>query len=95
MYQREAMWIAFDGAFWKPNAVKVGVGGINAVSGKPLDTMLRAKPQDAGVAMGLGAGGRMRQAIYADRSEELASVRSIEEIDAARQHSSAPEAPLM
>jgi hypothetical protein len=46
MYQREAMWIYFDGAYWRPNAVKVGVGGICAVSGKPWDTTLRADPQD-------------------------------------------------
>lgn len=35
MYQREAMWLRFSGRSWKPNAVKVGVGKINAVSGKP------------------------------------------------------------
>ena len=46
MYQREAMWIYFAGASWKPNAVKVGVGGINAVSGAAWDTTLRADPQD-------------------------------------------------
>ena len=33
MYQREALWLGFDGADWKPNAVKVAVGGVNAVSG--------------------------------------------------------------
>jgi hypothetical protein len=33
MYQREALWLAFGGAYWKPNAVKIGVGKINAVSG--------------------------------------------------------------
>ena len=31
--QREAMWIGFSGAAWKPNALKILVGGINAVSG--------------------------------------------------------------
>lgn len=25
MHQREALWLAFGGAYWKPNAVKVGV----------------------------------------------------------------------
>ncbi len=34
MYQREALWILFNAAHWKPNSVKVGVGMINAVSGK-------------------------------------------------------------
>src|SRR5215217_2923366 len=29
--QREALWLGFDAASWKPNAVKVDVGGINAV----------------------------------------------------------------
>ncbi len=33
MYQREALWLGFDGAEWKPNAVKVAVGGVNAISG--------------------------------------------------------------
>ena len=37
MYQREALWIRFQGRHWKPNAVKVAVGKINAVSGKPWD----------------------------------------------------------
>jgi len=46
MYRREAMWIGFDGAPWKPNAVKVGVGGVSAVSGLPWDARLRADPQD-------------------------------------------------
>lgn len=46
MYQREALWLGFEGACWKPNAVKVGVGQINAVSGEPWDTALRALPQD-------------------------------------------------
>jgi hypothetical protein len=46
MYQREALWLAFDAAFWKPNAVKIGVGGINAVSGLPWDESLHADPQD-------------------------------------------------
>ena len=30
LHRREAMWLAFRGAPWKPNAVKVGVGTINA-----------------------------------------------------------------
>ena len=46
MYQREAMWISFSGAYWRPNAVKIGVGGVDAVSGKPWDTTLRKEPQD-------------------------------------------------
>lgn len=46
MYQREALWLGFDGASWKPNAVKVGVGGVNAASGEPWDEGLHAEPQD-------------------------------------------------
>src|SRR5262249_30655084 len=33
LYQREALWLGFAGAPWKPNALKIVVGGINAVSG--------------------------------------------------------------
>ena len=36
MYQREALWLNFDGAHWRPNAVKVAVGKLNAISGKRL-----------------------------------------------------------
>jgi hypothetical protein len=46
MYQREALWLAFDAAYWKPNAVKVGVGRINAVSGQDWDLELHDNPQD-------------------------------------------------
>jgi hypothetical protein len=35
MYQREAMWLGFTGAWWKPTAVKVAVGKLNALSGAP------------------------------------------------------------
>src|SRR6266542_429138 len=43
MYQREALWLSFDAAHWKPNAVKVGVGNVNAVSGRPWDTRPRER----------------------------------------------------
>ena len=46
MYQREALWLAFEAAAWKPNAVKVGVGGVNAVSGAAWDERLHDNPQD-------------------------------------------------
>lgn len=46
MYQREAMWIAFEGAHWRPNAVKVGLGAVDAISGGPWDRRLHADPQD-------------------------------------------------
>lgn len=52
MYQREALWMYFEGAHWRPNAVKIGVGKINAVTGKRWDERLRARPQDYVVCPG-------------------------------------------
>ena len=46
LYQREALWLQFEGAWWKPNAVKVSVGGINAVSGEEWNEELRDDPQN-------------------------------------------------
>ena len=46
MYRREALWLGFAGAWWKPNAVKVAVGGINAITGEADDQVLHADPQD-------------------------------------------------
>jgi hypothetical protein len=46
LYQREALWLQFDGAPWKPNAVRVGVGGVNAITGEPWSEGLRADPQN-------------------------------------------------
>jgi hypothetical protein len=46
MHPREAMWIGLSGAAWKPNAVKVLVGGINAVSGALDDDGPPQAPQD-------------------------------------------------
>jgi len=47
MYQREALWtLSFSGVYWRPNAVKIGVGKINAVSGKEWDQQLRKEEQD-------------------------------------------------
>ncbi len=46
MYQREALWLGFDAAWWKPNAVKIGIGGVNAISGRAWDLALHDNPQD-------------------------------------------------
>lgn len=46
MYQREALWLGFDGASWKPNAVQVGVGGIDAITGESWQPGLTATPQN-------------------------------------------------
>ncbi len=40
MYQREAMWISFNGLYSRPHAVKVAVGKVNAVSGKKWNQSL-------------------------------------------------------
>jgi hypothetical protein len=46
LYQREALWLGFHAASWKPNAVKIAVGRINAISGEPFDPVLHSDPQD-------------------------------------------------
>jgi hypothetical protein len=46
LHDREALFLVFVGADWKPCAVKVGVGGVNAVSGVPWDATLHGAPQD-------------------------------------------------
>jgi hypothetical protein len=46
LYQSEALWLAFGGAWWKPNAVQVGVGGVNAISAQPWGAPLTADPQN-------------------------------------------------
>lgn len=49
MYQREALWLGFTGASWKPNAVTVAIGGINAISGQAHEDGLHDNPQDYAV----------------------------------------------
>lgn len=46
MYQREALWLGFDGADWKPNAVKIAVGRVNAISGERWNEGLTDQPQN-------------------------------------------------
>jgi hypothetical protein len=46
MYQREAMWLRFGARHWKPNAVKIAVGKVNAVSGKAWEQKLSADKED-------------------------------------------------
>jgi hypothetical protein len=45
-HEREALWLSFEAADWKPNAVQVGIGGINAVSGQPWEDFLSDLPQN-------------------------------------------------
>ena len=45
--QGEAMWLAFGGDDWHPNAVQVAVGGVNAVTGDGFDDSgLSGRPQN-------------------------------------------------
>jgi hypothetical protein len=47
MYQREAMWVNFVmREYWKPRAVKIAIGKVNAVSGKPWTEMLSKDKED-------------------------------------------------
>ena len=47
MYQREAMWLSFGGWFGsKPAAVQVGVGDIDAITGRRLRRRLKRKRQN-------------------------------------------------
>jgi hypothetical protein len=46
MCQREALWLSFAAASWKPNAVKVAIGRVNAISGEADDQGLRDSPQN-------------------------------------------------
>lgn len=50
MYQREALWISFHGARWKPNAVKIGIGEVNALDGEAWNRKLVRHPQNYLVA---------------------------------------------
>ena len=45
MYQREAMWLSFRST-WPPVALKVGVGKVNAISGRPWSDTLDVNDQD-------------------------------------------------
>ena len=45
MYQREAMWLSFR-AHWPPVALKVGVGKVNAISGRGWTASLDTAHQD-------------------------------------------------
>jgi len=47
MRRAEALWLGFGGPWWKPHAVKVGIGGIDAISGETFDpATISADPQD-------------------------------------------------
>lgn len=46
MYQCEALWLGFHAAPWKPNAVKISIGGVNAISGESDEETLHDDPQN-------------------------------------------------
>jgi len=46
LYQREALFLEFGGVKWRPTIAKVGVGRVNAISGKPHDLTIRPHRQD-------------------------------------------------
>lgn len=50
MYQREALWLSFDSEDSIPRALKVGIGKVNAVSGKPWSQTILKRRQDYMVA---------------------------------------------
>ena len=50
MYQREALWMYFSAPDWRPHAIKVGVGKVNAVTGDPWKNKLDGTTQDYVVA---------------------------------------------
>ena len=46
LYQWEALWLSFDSAEWKPNAVQVAAGGVNVLSGERFPSGLKSRPQN-------------------------------------------------
>jgi hypothetical protein len=46
LYQREALWVGFDGRWWHPSAVTIAAGGINVITGHRASETLSADPQD-------------------------------------------------
>lgn len=46
LYQREALYLEFEGADWRPSILKVAVGRVNAVTGEAFDSSIRKHSQD-------------------------------------------------
>src|SRR4051812_49113255 len=47
MHRSEAMWLDFGAPSWKPHALKVGIGGVDAISGETFElATLTPEPQD-------------------------------------------------
>jgi hypothetical protein len=79
MHRHEALWLSFyRSVSWHPVAVKVAVGGVNAISGAPHSPLLGAEPQDYMVVPdqpwldGIKAGeGSIRQFVAAPLGERV------------------------
>jgi hypothetical protein len=46
LYQREALWIGFDGRWWHPNAMTIAAGRVNVMTGEVATESLSREPQD-------------------------------------------------
>src|SRR5512132_101448 len=46
MYQREALWLSFTAPDWRPMVLKVALGMVNALTGKPWSEGLADAEQD-------------------------------------------------
>ena len=46
MRRAEALWLEFRAPWWRPHALKVGIGGIDAISGETFADALTGDPQD-------------------------------------------------
>jgi hypothetical protein len=46
LYQREALWLGFDGESWHPTALVIGADGVNVITGQPWDAPLAGVPQN-------------------------------------------------
>jgi hypothetical protein len=42
MRRAEALWLEFIAPWWRPHALKVGIGGVDAISGEPFDALALA-----------------------------------------------------
>jgi hypothetical protein len=51
MYQREAMWVSFNGTYWCPTAISMAIGKVNVITGEIWDgKTLSSSPQNYMVA---------------------------------------------
>lgn len=46
MFLSEALWIKFSSTPWHPNAVKIGVGGVNVINGRNWDSRIKTDEND-------------------------------------------------